>query len=138
MNNKFPRVLVLIIVVLFVAQSCRGRAAHPVKVVQSGDMQVTCKAIQREAKPIPRNIKEMIPGIKSKDSNRVLLMMAGAVLIVPWFFLDLTDSEKIEANALRERYNHLADLASKRKCRFKIPKLKKLFFHAKGHKKITR
>ncbi len=135
MNNKFPRVLALIVVVLFAAQSCRGRAAHPVKVVHSEDKQVTCKAIQREAKQITREVRAMMPIIKKKDTHRGYLMMAGALLIVPWFFLDLTDPEKIEANALRRRYNHLADLAGKRKCGFKIPRLKKFDFDHLGYER---
>ncbi len=135
MTRKLPPALVLIVVVLFVFQGCRGRAAHPVKVKLPGYAEVTCASLKGEAKQLREKIKAMMPIIKKKDSNRILLMATGALLIIPWFFLDLTDPEKIETNALRERYNNLSDLARKRKCRFKIPRLKKFDFDHIGYKK---
>ena len=37
-HRKIQPVLVLIVVVLFFVQGCAGRAAHPIKVAQSGDV----------------------------------------------------------------------------------------------------
>ena len=65
-------------------------------------------------------------------------MLSGGLLIVPWFFLDLTDADQIEANAQRARYNYLVDVAGKRNCRFKVSKLKKFYFDEKGYKKRNR
>ena len=65
-------------------------------------------------------------------------MLPGGLLILPWFFLDLTDADKIETNAKRARYNYLADIAKKRNCGFKVPKLKKFYFDEKGYKKRSR
>ena len=62
-------------------------------------------------------------------------MLSGGLLIIPWFFLDLSDAAQIEANAQRARYNYLADIAAKQNCRFKAPKLKKFYFDDKGYKK---
>ena len=137
-NRKFQPVLALIVMVLFFAQSCAGRAAHPVEVAQSGDVKKACKSLRKETKQIKRKIKKMIPAIKKADKKRTLLMLSGGLLIVPWFFLDLSDADKIEANAQRARYNYLADIAKKRNCRFKVPKLKKFYFNDKGYKKRNR
>ena len=137
-NKKFQSVLVLIVVTLFFTQSCAGRAAHPVQVAQSGDVKKTCKSLRKETKQIKRNIKRMIPTVKKADKKRTLLMLSGGLLIVPWFFLDLTDADKIETNAQRARYNYLADIARKHNCRFKVPKLKKFYFDDKGYKKRNR
>ena len=79
-----------------------------------------------------------MPAIKKADKKRTLLMLSGGLLIVPWFFLDLTDADKIEANAQRARYNYLVDRGIKRNCRFKVPKLKKFYFDDKGYKKRNR
>ena len=126
--RKFQPVLVLIVVVLFFVQSCAGRAAHPIKVVQSGDTKKACKSLRKETKKIRQNIKKMIPAVKKADKKRTLLMLSGGLLIVPWFFLDLTDADKIEANAQRARYNYLVDRGVKRNCRLKIPQIKKFYF----------
>jgi len=137
-NRKFQPVPVLIIVTLFFTQSCAGRAAHPVQVAQSGDVKKACKSLRKETKQIKRNIRRMIPAVKKADKKRTLLMLSGGFLIVPWFFLDLTDADKIETNAQRARYNYLADIAGKRNCRFKVPKLQKFYFDDKGYKKRNR
>ena len=137
-HRKFQPVLVLIVVVLFFVQGCAGRAAHPVQVAQSGDNKKTCKSLRKETKQVRQKIRRMIPAVKKADKKRTLLMLSGGLLIVPWFFLDLTDADKIEANALRARYNYLVDRGVKRNCRLKTPHMKKFYFDDKGYKKRNR
>ena len=120
--------------VLFVIQGCAGRAAHPVKISQSGDAKKPCKLLRKESKKIERRLKKMIPAVKSADKKRTILLISGGLLIVPWFFVDFTDADKLETNAQRARYNHLVDLAVKRKCNYKVSKLKKFYFDDKGYK----
>ena len=134
-HKKFQPVLVLIVVVLFFVQGCAGRAAHPVKVAQSGDNKKTCKSLRKETKKIRQKVKRMIPAVKKADKKRTLLMLSGGLLIVPWFFLDLSDADKIETNAKRARHNYLIDIAKKSNCQFKVSKLKKFYFDDKGYKK---
>ena len=136
--RKFQPVLVLIVVVLFFAQSCAGRAAHPVQVAQSGDNKKTCKSLHKETKKIRQKVKKMLPAVKKGDKKRTLLMLSGGLFIVPWFFLDLTDADKIEANAQRARYNYLVERGVKRNCQLKIPQIKKFYFDDKGYKKRNR
>jgi len=125
-------------VALIFIQGCAGRAARPVKVTQSGDVEKTCKALQAELKKYRRNIQKRIPAVKAADKKRTLLMVSGALLIVPWFFVDFSDADKVEANAIRARHNYLADRAKKRKCGFKVSYLKTFYFHDKGYKTRNR
>ena len=136
--RKFQPVFVLIVIVLFFVQGCAGRAAHPVQVAQSGDNKKTCKSLRKETKKIRQKVKRMIPVVKKADKKRTLLIISGGLLIVPWFFLDLSDADKIETNAQRARHNYLVDVAKKRNCRFKASKLKKFYFDGKGYKKRNR
>ena len=137
-HSKFQPVLVLIVVVLFFVQGCAGRAAHPVQVAQSGDNKKTCKSLHKETKKIRQNLKKMIPAVKKADKKRTLLMLSGGLLIIPWFFLDLSDADKIETNAKRTRHNYLVDRGVKRNCRLKIPQMRKFYFDDKGYKKRNR
>ena len=137
-HRKFQPVLALIVVVLFFVQGCAGRAAHPVKVAQSGDAKKACKSLRKETKQIRRDIKKMMPAVKKADKKRTLLMLSGGLLIIPWFFLDLSDADKIETNAKRARHNYLVDRGVKRNCRLKIPHLKKFYFDDKGYKRRNR
>ena len=136
MNQKIKPIVVLVVGVLFITQGCvGGRSAQPITVAQSGDAKKTCKTLRKETKQILRKIHKMVPKIKKKDRNRTLLIMPGVFLIVPLFFVDLSDAEKVETNALRERYNHLSTLAGRHNCRFRAPKLKKFYFHHEGYRK---
>ena len=138
MNKKLKPVLVLLVGVLFIAQGCvGGRSAQPVTVAQSRDVKKPCKALRKETQQIVRKIQRMVPKIKKKDRNRTLLIMPGVFLIIPLLFVDLSDAEKVEANALRERYNHLSTLVDRHNCRFRAPRLKKFYFHHEGYKKKT-
>ena len=134
-NRKFQPALLLIVMILFLTQSCAGRAAHPVQVAQSGDNKKTCKSLRKETNQIRRNVQRMMPAIKKADKKRTLLMLSGGLLIIPWFFLDLTDADKIETNAQRARHNYLVDRGVKRNCRLKIPHIKKFYFDEKGYKR---
>ena len=136
--RKFQPVFVLIFIVLFFAQGCAGRAPRPIKVAQSGDVEKTCNEIRHEIKKKRRNLKKMIPAVKAADKKRTLLMLSGGLLIIPWFFLDLSDADKIEANAQRARHNYLLGIAKKHGCRFKAPHLKSFYFHDKGYKRRNR
>jgi hypothetical protein len=80
----------------------------------------------------------MILAVKGADKKRTLLIMPGAFLILPLFFVDFTDADKIETNAKRARHNYLVGVAKKRNCRFKAPHLKSFYFHDKGYKKRNR
>ena len=133
-SRKFQLVLATIVVVLFFAQSCAGRGALPVKVSQSGDGKKTCNELRHETRKHRKYLKKMIPNIKAEDKKRTLLLISGGLLIIPWFFLDLTDADKVEANAQRARHNYLLDVAKKQNCRFKSSHLKSFYFHDKGYK----
>jgi len=133
-NRKLQPVIAFIVVVIFFVQGCAGRAARPIKVTQPGDIKKTCNEMRHETKKNRRKIKKMIPAIKSADKKRTLLMLSGGLLIIPWFFLDLTDADKIEANAQRKRHNYLLDVAKKNNCQFKSPHIKSFYFHDKGYK----
>ena len=137
-KSEFQPILVLVLVVLFFVQGCAGRAAHPVQIAQSGDNKKTCKSLRKETKRIKQKVKKMIPAVKKADKKRTLLMLSGGLLIVPWFFLDLSDADKIETNAQRARYNYLVDRGVKRNCRLKVSQMRKFYFDDKGYKKRNR
>jgi hypothetical protein len=137
-SRKDKTVIAMIVVVLFFVQNCAGRAAHPVKVSESGDGKKTCNELRHETRKHRKSLKKMIPDIKAADKKRTLLMISGGLLIIPWFFLDLTDADKVEANARRARHNYLIDVAKKNNCRFKAPHLKSFYFHDKGYKTRNR
>lgn len=105
------------LVSILVLSACAGRPANPVMVDQVGDNRKTCPTLEAEMKTVQAEIQRLLPE-SDKSGKNIGLGVAGAFLLVPLFFMDLTESEKIEINAYRQRYNRLNILATEKKCSF--------------------
>lgn len=112
------KIIVLILLPALLA-ACAGRPANPVMVDQVGDSKKSCQAIQTEMKTIETEISRLMPQTDKKGKN-IGLGVAGAFLLVPLFFMDLTESEKIEVEAFRQRYNRLKIIAVEKQCPFAL------------------
>lgn len=102
---------------VLVLSACAGRPANPVMVDQVGDNKKTCATLEAELKGVQSEIQRLLPE-SDKSGKNIGLGVAGAFLLIPLFFMDLTESEKIEINAYRQRYNRLNILATEKKCAF--------------------
>lgn len=94
---------------------CGGRAANPIMVSQYGDDKMSCAAMELEMHQAQSSVQRLVPQT-DKTGKNVALGVTGFFLIVPLFFMDLSQAEQIEVEALRQRYNRLAVLATDRKC----------------------
>uniref|UniRef100_UPI004047E723 hypothetical protein n=1 Tax=Polynucleobacter sp. TaxID=2029855 RepID=UPI004047E723 len=105
------------LVSILVLSACAGRPANPVMVDQVGDNRKACPTIEAEMRGVQAEIQRLLPE-SDKSGKNIGLGVAGAFLLIPLFFMDLTESEKIEINAYRQRYNRLNILATEKKCAF--------------------
>ena len=105
----------IIVVLACSLAACGGRAAHPVMIQQYGDRQKSCEVIEVEMAQIQQEINRLIPKTKKTGKNTALAV-AGWFLIVPFFFMDLSEAEQEEIEAYRKRYNHLLLIATDKKC----------------------
>lgn len=94
---------------------CAGRQANPVPTYLPGDSERSCEGLKVEMSQLDADMRAMLPKTDKTGSN-VLLGAAGVFLIVPWFFMDFKGAEKIEYDAMRNRYNHLLVIASEKGC----------------------
>ena len=101
--------------VCLILASCGGRAANPIMVAQYGDDRRGCEALELEMQQMQDSIQKLMPKT-DKTGKNVALGVTGAFFIIPLFFMDLSQSEQIEVNAYRERYNHLAIIATDKGC----------------------
>lgn len=95
--------------------SCAGRDAQPVQVVRSTDMQLSCSQLDQEQLIIDGDARRLA-GKADKTVKNASLAAAGAFLLVPYFFIDLSEAEAIELNALRARYMRLERLKEIKSC----------------------
>lgn len=101
--------------ILALLSSCGGRTPAPVKVTNASDSLLSCNQIAAEINLIDMQAQRL-GGKSNKQPKNIGLTAAGYFFIVPFFFIDLKEAEKVELNALRARYFHLTRLASNNKC----------------------
>jgi hypothetical protein len=115
MKQNFQTGIAVFVCFTFILIGCGGRAASPVTIFQYGDQGKSCKALQEEMDYNQQEISRILPDTEKNNKN-TMLGIAGFFLIVPWLYMDFTESERIEVTAYRERYNHLALIAKDKKC----------------------
>lgn len=112
---QFKKIILSVCCISLVVSGCGGRTAYPVNTYQPGDESKSCKNLTDEMSEIEGEINKRRPNENHTGKN-IFLGAAGAFLIVPWFFMDFSETEKIENNAYRARYNYLVRIHNDKKC----------------------
>jgi hypothetical protein len=99
-----------------ISVGCANTTANPVLVAQPGDDTKSCDAITNE-------MQQMISARATAESDRnkqvasnVALGVAGAFLLVPWFFMDTGNAATVEERAAQARYQRLSQMQIDKKC----------------------
>jgi hypothetical protein len=100
---------------LVLITGCGGRTPAPVMTAQYGDTQKSCQALEYEIANTQGEMNRLLPQA-DKTGKNVALGVAGAFLLVPWFFMDFKGAEQTEYEAHRQRYNNLASVAMSKGC----------------------
>jgi len=111
------KALAVLLVVCLGSYGCAGRTPNPVSEYQYGDDKKSCNALKAEIVNTESDIQRKLPEADKTGSN-VALGVAGAFLLVPWFFMDFSKADQVEIEALRRRYNTLVILSSEKSCGF--------------------
>jgi hypothetical protein len=104
-----------LLLTLSMLSACGGRAANPIMAQQYGDQRKSCAALETEMVGIQQEISRLVPD-SDKTGKNVALGVAGAFVLIPWFFMDFSHAEEQEVNAYRQRYNSLASIAADKRC----------------------
>lgn len=99
----------------FLVAACGGRRADPVAAYKISDDGLTCDGIRGEMSFIDQQVAALIPDTKKTGKN-VALGTAGLFLIVPFFFMDMSDAERVEIEAYKKRYLSLEQISQKKNC----------------------
>lgn len=100
---------------------CAGATPHPVPQYQPKDKFKSCEQIRLEMQDNQTKMMNLIPK-ENKTAKNVALGVAGAFFIVPWFFMDFSDAERIEVQGYELRNNYLMALGNEKHCSH-LPKL---------------
>ncbi len=97
--------------------SCAGRMANPIPAYLPGDENRSCRALQAEIAQLEADMQRILPET-NKFGYNALCVAGGILVIVPFFFMDLKDAEKVEWEAMRVRHNRLLVYAAEKGCDF--------------------
>ncbi len=107
-------VYLLLSVLIFLA-GCAGRTANPIAAYLPGDETRSCKGLKAEIAQLQADMQRILPKT-DKGFTNTLWALGGCVVIIPFFFMDLKDAEKIEFEAMRTRHNRLLVYAAEKDC----------------------
>ena len=94
---------------------CGGRVGNPVRIHQVGDEQKVCSQLKSEMFMIEEEIALLVPK-SDKTGKNIALGATGIIFIIPLFFMDLKQGEKVELEAYQKRYNYLHRLYLEKDC----------------------
>ncbi|MEM1277940.1 MAG: hypothetical protein AAGH74_15560 [Pseudomonadota bacterium] len=100
----------LIVAGLAVIAACGGRQANPVAQQRDIDSQLTCVHLSGERSFNDARIEDLLGELKASDQNNF------ALLVVSPLFIDLSDSERTEIQALHSRSEELDRLLAEKNC----------------------
>lgn len=109
------KILISLSVITFLVSACAGKTPIPIPQYQLGDEILSCSQIKQELLDNQVKIMNLIPE-ENKMGKNIALGVAGAFVLVPWFFMDFSDAERVEIQAYQLRNNWLKSLYVKKKC----------------------
>ena len=126
--------IILSLIAIMGLTGCGGRNANPVMVAQYGDLQLSCAALAFELSNIDKDIQALLPDT-NKTGQNIALGVAGTVFVLPLLCMDFKNAEKVEYDALRQRYNHLVSISMSKRCGLGAKKLPSIKEMQENHRK---
>lgn len=105
----------ILLVYCVIFAGCAGRKANPVPLYLPGDENLDCTLLKGEISQLQADMEEILPHT-SKAGQNTACVVGGLVLIVPFFFMDLSNADKVEFEAMRKRHNRLLTFAQAKEC----------------------
>ena len=109
------KLICVLLVYCFIFAGCAGRKANPVPLYLPGDENLDCTLLKGEIFQLQADMEEILPHT-SKAVQNTASVIGGLFFIVPFFFMDLSNADKVEFEAMRKRHNRLLTFAEAKGC----------------------
>lgn len=96
--------------------ACAHTTPNPVQTSQVGDENMSCRSIENEMQDMETERADSDAQGTGQVAKNVGLGIAGAFLLVPWFFMDTGNAHSVEAKAAQARYKRLHALYQDKGC----------------------
>jgi hypothetical protein len=106
----------IILVSTFALASCAGRHANPILATHASDRQMSCSSIQSELETHERTLVNLQLERSRINRTNINMGIAGSFLLVPLFFINVSDAPEVEQYAISGSMNKVNDLSAAKKC----------------------
>ncbi|CAN1524379.1 SHOCT domain containing protein [Burkholderiaceae bacterium] len=110
------KIIAVLLAVSIITTGCASTPANPIPIAQVGDETKPCDAIINEMQQMITAQDKAAADREKQIGTNVALGITGAILIVPWFFMDLGATATVEQKAAAARYQRLQQMAVDKKC----------------------
>ena len=109
-------ICIVLVVCIFVV-GCGGRTPFPVQVAQSHDRSMSCAGLAAEMSSIQRQVHHKTGQTNQTDAANAVELTVGLFLFWPaLLFIDISNADQIELEALEARYNYLRHVYASKSC----------------------
>jgi len=117
---------------------CSNRQAHTISEYQPGDSVKSCNALGMEISNLETDMNRKWSEKNKQTGTNVALGVAGAFLIVPWFFMDLSGAEKTEYESYKRRYDSLKIVLADKDCKTELDSIAQKVKKSKAEEKLKK
>ena len=115
MKQYRPFIVSILCVGIIILPGCAGRNCNPVEIIMDNDADFSCSRLSAEME----NCESNSVRLKKEADNKLvwnILMLAGFVVIIPPFLMDLKGAAECERDAFHQRYDRLRIIAKSKGC----------------------
>lgn len=105
------------IVAVTLLSACMQTKPNPIPLSQTGDENKSCQMILTEMQEAKKIQEASLSDRKSQIGTNIALGITGALLIIPWFFIDTSNAHTVDMNAAESRFNRLYAMAAEKQCK---------------------
>jgi hypothetical protein len=106
---------ILIVFLLLLLNGCVTDSPAPVELYQPADSFRSCDDLKWQILANQKLILKRVPK-QNKLGQNIAAGVVGTVLVIPWFFMDFSESERVEIEGLQQRNQWLMNLAAHHQC----------------------
>jgi hypothetical protein len=107
---------VIVLAASLTLASCAGRYANPILANHASDRQMSCANIHSVLNAHGRTLVNLQLERSRINRYNINVGIAGTFLLVPLFFINVSEAPEVEQYAIGARMNKLNDLAAAKKC----------------------
>ena len=115
MNKWAKDVICVLLSGTFLWGGCAGRDGNPIAAYKPGDEKRDCISLQTEMAELDTEIARLLPQ-SDKTVHNAIMIGTGVFILIPLFFIDLKNGERVELQACRQRYDTLKLFAIQKGC----------------------